>query len=46
MTVSIGLFVLAAWVLGALWGGYRYERLWQDRSLREIVSDLRERETR
>lgn len=37
------LFCLISWTLGALWGGYRYERLWQDRTLREIAADWRAR---
>lgn len=46
MTVSptfAALACLACWLIGALYGGYRYERLWLDRSLREIVRDLRRR---
>jgi len=35
------LFCLASWVVGAFWGAYRYERLWLDRSIVEIVDELR-----
>lgn len=44
MTVShtsAALACLSCWLIGALYGAYRYERLWRDRSLREILSDLR-----
>lgn len=39
---GLALLLLVVWTLGALYGAYRYERLWLDRSLREIVADLRE----
>jgi hypothetical protein len=39
---EVALFCLLSWVVGSLWGAYRYERLWKDRSLREIAADLRQ----
>lgn len=39
-------FCLASWFVGALWGGYRYERIWRDRTLRQIVRDYRGRRSR
>ena len=40
-SLYLWLAVVVSWTCGALWGAYRYECLWRDRSLREILSDLR-----
>ena len=38
---TAALACLVSWLIGALYGGYRYERLWKDRTVRQVVRDYR-----
>lgn len=37
----LGLLLLVVWLLGNVHGAYRYERLWKDRTVRDIWRDWR-----